>query len=340
MDDFDAAFEEEAALEQAARRKASKAKGGKAAGGGKGKAKGKPKAKSCDSDEDEDEMSEDGFDEDSDSDFDEKPKKKAPATKKVAAPALASVEVARSAPKQVSSSLPKATISLAQAKMTTSAKPTKVATMIPEPPIIAIKPKEEEEENSGLSLAQRLLNRMKIANEGLSVAPVAVIPAIAPVQESNTTMPVNKGIKRAPKQAAKKESESDISYSPGTPADKPAKKATKGTAAHVMSIAVNDPDSPLAKPTKKVVAATKPAAVKGGASKKPAPKKKSSKYDSDEEEDDCASDASDDESVGAPLAPRALPARARKQIVYAVDSDEEEMDESFGDEDESEYESD
>ena len=162
----------------------------------------------------------------------------------------------------------------------------------------------KEEPMEELSLAARLMNRMKI---GLANQTFVVDPVPAPVPAS--VKATGGGVKRAPKAkmsaavASPEKSEdaysaSDFaaSYSPGTPADKPAKK--------IKAVA----KKPAAVATKKLAP---PAAKKTTTKKKAA-------YDSDEDDEMFDDNDSDDDSVSGdtPVAPRAMPSRARKPIVY------------------------
>jgi len=185
-----------------------------------------------------------------------------------------------------------------------------------------------------MSLAARLMNRMKIglANQNF-VVESAPTPVLAPAPVTAT----GGGIKRVPKakvvDASPEKPDEDYSavafaasYSPGTPIDKPAKKAKAVTK----------------KPT---AAATKKSAVP--VTKKMASKKKAS-YDSDGDEDMFdGGDSDDDDSISGntPVAPRAMPGRARKAIVYDAgdnsdddDDDEGVFDDESEDDDESDFE--
>jgi len=298
LDEFEEQFERAAAEEEKARIKAGN-------GSGRGKSKvtaKKTKKKMADSDED----SEEEFDDDDDSDFeDERPKKKtassAKQVKSIAGPAVGT------GTKIVAPQADAKPVKKERAKPVSSSRSihTSAATTAAPEPV-------KEEPVEELSLAARLMNRMKI---GLANQTFVVDAAPAPAPTKAT----GGGIKRAPKVKAatdvssppKKSEETytaidfAASYSPGTPVDKPAKK----------SKAVSK--KPAAGETKKLVV---PAA------KKTVAKKKAS-CDSDEDEIFDDNDSDDDSVSGnTPVAPRAMPARARKPVVYDAGEDTDDDD--------------
>ena len=325
LDGFEEQFELAAEEEEKARRKA-----GNGSGKGKGKAAAKKKKKYADSDEESD----DDFDDDDDSDFeDKKPKKKVTSVKQVKAAVgpVAGTGKKIVAPQADARPVKKERVKASSSSSSSSSRSihTSAAATAPAPAPVKEEPVEE------MSLAARLMNRMKIglANQNF-VVESAPTPVLAPAPVTAT----GGGIKRVPKakvvDASPEKPDEDYSavafaasYSPGTPIDKPAKKAKAVTK----------------KPT---AAATKKSAVP--VTKKMASKKTAS-YDSDGDEDMFdGGDSDDDDSISGntPVAPRVMPGRARKAIVYDAgdnsdDDDDDDDDEGvFDDESEDDDESD
>ena len=313
LDEFEEQFEIAAAEEEKARLKAGN---GSTRGKAKVAAKKKTKKKHVDSDEESDA----DYDDDDDSDFeDKKPKVSAAKKVKVAAGPVAGTGTKIIAPQADAKPMKKERSKQSSSSLHTS---TTSVVAAPAPKIVKEEPVEE------LSLAARLMNRMKIglANQTFVVDPA---PVSAPAPAKTT----GGGTKRPPKAKAASvtspEKSPDIysasafaaSYSPGTPADKPSKK---------VKAVSNKPTGAASKKS------TAPATKK-------LPLKKKKTHDSDEEDalfDD--NDSEDSVSGDTPVAPRAMPARARKPVVYDAgnDTEDDENESDVFDEDEDNDDSD
>ena len=389
LDDFDADLEEAEQEEDAARQKAVRAQGAKGKGktaAAKGKkvvAASKKKApvakKKKTAGYDSEDMSEDEFDEDeddSDSDFEEvlpKAKQRGVAKPTASAPVM---KVKDKVLKQTTLSVAATSSSSSSAapKAATTAAPKKRATAVPKKKVESVAPAtvviketvKEEAPAAPLSLAERLMLRMK--QNSVSSSPATSISATSKPTSSaydfpsdtdscsqssslSLSLPRSQSTCSSASSSSQCQSQSEDPMDLTSPAASPAKPKKKAANKRSSSGEHSPPIKKKAAPakkapaTKKTTAAVKKAPPAAAAPKKKvtaaAPKrKKAIVIDSDEEEE---GDEHEEEGsyyqepvVKKPAAPRRQ--AAKKPVTYVYSDDEDEDSDFEEDDDESDYE--